>query len=84
LRILLLANYKESRVSRPDTVLSRRCSGSFSRRISNRIASNHNYFAAKRWRRLCREERSQNRKCLRYKRNGDDHGHGCTLHVRRS
>ena len=40
--------------------------------------------ATKWWRRFGRKERSQNRQCLRHKRNENDHEHCCTLHARRS
>ena len=40
--------------------------------------------ATKWWRRFGRKERSQNRQCLRHKRNENDYEHCCTLHARRS
>lgn len=52
-------------------------------RLCRYFNSYDNRFAAK-WRRgFCWKKRSQNRKCLRYKRKENECGQCCTFHVRR-
>ncbi len=63
--------------------LLRRCSRRFVGRTPDQIVS-YDCSATKWWRRFGRKERSQNRQCLRHKRNENDYEHCCTLHARRS